>query len=106
MVKSFVQSLNLTSIGLDPTAILALIQAIMAIINNCPKPAANAVRNGRLTVTQRVRFFGYLIATGNARLIAHSGRVLDEVFAGAVKSQRTISKTGGQDWVAQVLNNP
>ena len=100
-IREFAEAVaNRAGVGFDPTAIIAIIQAIIAMIANCPKPAAAAVRSGQIGLFRRAQIALQLQQSGARRSLQLANAVAEE----ALHQQRSFQAgPDGSDWCAQMV---
>ena len=101
-IREFAESAaQRAGVGFDPTAIIAIIQAIIDMIANCPKPAAAAVRSGTIGPFRRAQVALQLQQSGARNPIRLANAIAEE----SLHQQKSFTAgPDGSDWCDQMLN--
>lgn len=101
-IREFAESVaQRAGVGFDPAAIIAIIQAIIAMISNCPKPAAAAVRSGQIGLFRRAQIALQLQHSG----VKGSVRLANAMAEEALRQQHAFTAgADGSDWCEQMLS--
>ena len=100
-IREFAESAaQRAGVGFDPTAIIAIIQAIIAMISNCPKPTAAAVRSGQIGLFRRAQIALQLQHSGARNSLRLANALAEE----ALHQQGAFhAGADGSDWCAQMI---
>lgn len=98
-IESFAEASARRARAFDISIILVIIEAIMSLFKSCPKPSADAIRSGQISMLQRAKLFVLLRRHDCPRAAAIANAMADE----AIDQQKRTGAGPDGDWCDQML---